>query len=172
VKCKERYEAEDTWYSGTELHKIWNAAKKADPTLAWWVENSKCAYQEAFRDLDLALRDFIKSRKGQRKGRRLGFPRFKRRGRCRDSFRFSTGVIRCDRSSVTLPRLGSIATHESTRKLARRLENGTARIMSATVSVRRSGGSCRSPAKLSASSLSITPDPARPPALIWASKLC
>jgi len=35
---------------------------------------------------------------------------------------------------VTLPRLGVIATHESTRKLARRLENGTARILSATVS--------------------------------------
>ena len=33
-----------------------------------------------------------------------------------------------------LPRLGTIRTHESTRKLARRLENGTARILSATVS--------------------------------------
>jgi putative transposase len=35
---------------------------------------------------------------------------------------------------VTLPRLGTIRTHESTRKLARRLESGTARILSATVS--------------------------------------
>ncbi|WP_160573484.1 RNA-guided endonuclease InsQ/TnpB family protein [Actinomadura physcomitrii] len=35
---------------------------------------------------------------------------------------------------MTLPRLGVIATHESTRKLARRIENGTARILSATVS--------------------------------------
>jgi putative transposase len=35
---------------------------------------------------------------------------------------------------VTLPRLGAIKTHESTRKLARRLESGTARILSATVS--------------------------------------
>ena len=35
---------------------------------------------------------------------------------------------------MTLPRLGTIRTHESTRKLARRLENGTARILSATVS--------------------------------------
>ena len=31
-------------------------------------------------------------------------------------------------------RLGTLRTHESTRKLARRLENGTARILSATVS--------------------------------------
>jgi putative transposase len=134
ARCKERYEAEGKWYSAMDLHKLWNAAKKADPALAWWVENSKCAYQEAFRDLDRALRDFIKSRKGERKGRHLGFPRFKKRGKCRDSFRFGTGVMRCYGATVTVPRLGTVRTHESTRKLARRLENGTARILSATVS--------------------------------------
>ncbi|HEY2305750.1 MAG TPA: IS607 family element RNA-guided endonuclease TnpB [Streptosporangiaceae bacterium] len=134
AKCKERYQAQGRWYSAAELHKLWNARKKADPALAWWAENSKCAYQEAFRDLDRALRDFVRSRNGQRAGRRLGFPRFKKRGRCRDSFRFGTGVMRCTGKTVTLPRLGTIATHESTRKLARRLYNGTARILSATVS--------------------------------------
>ena len=71
--------------------------------------------------------------KGERPGPRLGFPRFKKRGRCRDSFRL-TGTLRCGRGTVTLPRLGVIRTHESTRKLARRLEDGTARILSATVS--------------------------------------
>jgi putative transposase len=133
ARCKERYADEGRWYSGIDLHKLWNTAKKADPALAWWGENSKCAYQEAFRDLDRALRDFAKSRRGERKGRRLGFPRFKKRGRCRDSFRF-TGAIACAGTTVTLPRLGTIGTHESTRKLARRLDSGTARILSATVS--------------------------------------
>jgi putative transposase len=133
AKCQERYAGEGKWYSAAELHRLWNAQKKADPALAWWAQNSKCAYQEAFRDLDRALRDFTASRTGGRKGRRLGFPRFKKRGRCKDSFRFS-GVMRCAGSTVTLPRLGTIGTHESTRKLARRLENGTARILSATVS--------------------------------------
>ena len=83
-------------------------------------ENSKCAYQEAFRDLDRALREFVRSKKGERKGRRLGFPKFKKRGRCRDSFRLTTGAMRCAGSTVTLPKLGEIRTHESTRKLARR----------------------------------------------------
>jgi putative transposase len=124
---------ERTWHSGADLHKLWNADKKADPSLAWWAENSKCAYQEAFRDLDRALRDFVKSKKGQRKGRRLGFPRFKKRGKARDSFRL-TGALRCGQGTVTLPRLGVIKTHEPTRKLARRVEDGTARILSATVS--------------------------------------
>ncbi|MGH3209532.1 MAG: RNA-guided endonuclease TnpB family protein, partial [Trebonia sp.] len=133
AKCRERFAAERKWYSATELHRLWNAEKKADPWLAWWAENSKCAYQESFRDLDRALRDFVKSKRGERKGRRLGFPRFKKRGRCRDSFRL-TGTLRCGRGTVTLPRLGTLKTHEPTRELASRLEAGTVRILSATLS--------------------------------------
>ena len=133
AKCKERYEAEGKWYSGAELHKLWNAEKKADPSLAWWAENSKCAYQESFRNLDRALRAFVKSKKGQRKGKRLGFPRFKKRGKARDSFQFAAGAMRCSGSTVTLPRLGTIRTHEPTEKLARKPEDGSARILSATV---------------------------------------
>ena len=133
AKCRERYAAEGKWHSAAELHKLWNAEKKADPGLAWWPENSKCAYQEAFRNLDRALRDLVKSRKGERKGRRLGFPRFKKRGRCRDSFRL-TGVLRCSGSTVTLPRLGTLKTCEPTATLAQKIDTGTARILSATVS--------------------------------------
>ena len=99
---KERYAAERKWYGAAELHKRWNAEKKADPALAWWAENSKCVYQEAFRNLDRALGDFVKSRKGQRKGKRPGFPRYKKKGRARDSFRL-TGTLRCPGDTVTLP---------------------------------------------------------------------
>jgi putative transposase len=134
AKCRERYNADSNWYSAIDLHKLWNAEKKQNPELAWWGENSKCVYQEAFRDLDRALGDFIKSKNGKRAGRRLGFPRFKKRGKARDSCRFSTGAMRCSARTVTLPRLGTIGTHESTRKLARRLQAGSARILSATVS--------------------------------------
>ena len=123
----ERHAAEGRWYSGVELHRLWNVEKKSVPGLAWWDQNSKCLYQESFRDLDRALRDFLASRQGKRKGRRVGFPKFKKRGRARGSFRFSTGAMRCAGRAVTLPRLGAIATFESTRKLARRLANGTAR---------------------------------------------
>ena len=42
-----------------------------------------------------------------------------------------------DRKHVTLPRLGTIKTHESTRKLARRIHAGTARILKATVRFER-----------------------------------
>ncbi|MFD0855922.1 helix-turn-helix domain-containing protein [Actinomadura adrarensis] len=96
--CRTRYDTEGKWWSGPEMHKLWNTVKKADPALGWWGENSKCVYQEAFRDLDRALRDYDRARKGQRKGRRLGFPKHKKRGRCRDSFRL-TGVLRCARGA-------------------------------------------------------------------------
>jgi len=46
--------------------------------------------------------------------------------------------VEADRHHVVLPRLGRIKTHESTRKLARRIEQGTARILAATIS--QSGG--------------------------------
>ena len=42
-----------------------------------------------------------------------------------------------DRRHVRLPRIGLVRTHESTRKLARRVDAGTARIRSVTVSYRR-----------------------------------
>ena len=133
ARCKARYAAERKWYSAPELHKRWNAEKKADPALGWWSENSKCCYQEAFRNLDRALSDFVKSKRGERKGKKLGFPKFKKRRKARVSFRL-TGAIRCEGSTVTLPKLGTIATCEPTTKLAGRVAAGTARVLSATVS--------------------------------------
>jgi len=116
------------------LRKEWNQAK--GEVAPWWAENSKEAYSSGLDALARALANFSDSRAGRRAGRRAGFPRFKRKGRARDACRFTTGAIRVepDRHHVTLPRLGTVKTHESTRKLARRLEAGTARVLSATIS--------------------------------------
>lgn len=114
------------------LRKVWNQRKAW--CAPWWAENSKEAYNTGLDGLARGLDAWSKSRKGQRKGRAVGFPRF-RSARAPRSVRFTTGTIRieADRRHVTLPRLGAVRTHESTRKLARRLEAGTARILSATV---------------------------------------
>jgi putative transposase len=121
-----------------ELRREWNQAK--DEVAPWWSENSKEAYASGLDGLARALQNWSDSRSGRRKGRPISFPQEKRKGRCRDACRFTTGVIRVepDRHHVTLPRLGRLRTHESTRKLARRLEQGTARVLSATIS--RQGG--------------------------------
>ena len=120
------------------LRKAWNAAKpQAAP---WWGEVSKEAFNTGLDALARALKNWADSRAGKRAGRPVGFPRFKSRRRTTPSVRFTTGAIRVepDRMHVVLPRLGRLKLHESARKLARRIDNGTARIMSATV--RRNGG--------------------------------
>ena len=114
------------------LRKAWNQRKAG--WAPWWAENSKEAYNTGLDGLARGLGAWSSSRRGQRAGRAVGFPRFKT-SRAPRSVRFTTGVIRIepDRRHVTLPRLGAVRTHESTRKLARRIEAGTARILSATV---------------------------------------
>ncbi|MCY9555942.1 transposase, partial [Paenibacillus apiarius] len=101
---------------------------------------SKEAFNTGLDALARGLKNWADSRNGKRAGKPVGFPRFKSRRRATPSVRFTTGAIRVepDRKHVVLPRLGRLKLHESARKLARRLDNGTARIMSATV--RRDGG--------------------------------
>ena len=115
------------------LRKEWNARK--DEVAPWWAQNSKEAYNTGLDALARGLDAWTKSRKGERAGKATGFPGFKS-ARSRRSVRFTTGTIRveADRHHVTLPRVGTIRTHESTRKLARRIEAGTARVLSATLS--------------------------------------
>ena len=120
------------------LRKTWNARKGT--CAPWWGENSKEAYNTGLDALARALGNWSKSRKGERAGKTAGFPRFKT-ARSRRSVRFTTGTIRVetDRHHITLPRAGTIKTHESTRKLARRIAAGSARILSATVARDSSG---------------------------------
>ncbi|NLE79431.1 MAG: IS200/IS605 family element transposase accessory protein TnpB [Rhodococcus sp.] len=120
------------------LRKAWNARK--DDCAPWWGANSKEAYNTGLDGLARGLDAWNTSRTGERAGKAVGFPRFKT-ARARRSVRFTTGTLRVepDRHHVSLPRLGMIRTHESTRKLARRIESGTARILSATVSQDSSG---------------------------------
>ena len=120
------------------LRKVWNANK--EQVAPWWRECSKEAFNTGLDALARALKNWSESRSGTRAGRPVGFPRFKSRRRTTPSVRFTTGAIRIepDRKHVVLPRLGRLKLHESARKLARRLDNGTARIMSATL--RRDGG--------------------------------
>jgi putative transposase len=118
----------------SELRLEWNRAKSQ--IAPWWAENSKEAYSSGLDGLARALKNWTDHRSGRRRGRRMGFPRPKRKGHCRDACRFTTGQIKVlpDRKHIQLPRIGVLKTHESTRKLARRLEQGTARIIAATIS--------------------------------------
>jgi putative transposase len=111
------------------LRKAWNAAKHE--VAPWWAENSKEAYATGCANLAAAL--------GNRAAGRARMPRFKAKRRRHLSCRFTTGAFGLaeDRRHVRLPRIGVVRTGESTRKLARKIEAGTARIRSATLSWQR-----------------------------------
>jgi IS605 OrfB family transposase len=129
---KEGLDVEVPW-TLPALQREWNRAKHE--VAPWWRENSKEAYKSGLDALARALKNWADSKVGRRKGQRIGFPQRKTKHRTRPSCRFTTGPVRVepDRHHVVLPRIGRIHTHESTRKLARRLEAGTARILAATI---------------------------------------
>ncbi|GAA4263663.1 IS607 family element RNA-guided endonuclease TnpB [Dactylosporangium darangshiense] len=120
-------------WSLPDLRRTWNEIKQW--VAPWWAACSKEAFNTGLANLSAALGNWHAWRTGTRKGRRMGWPRPKRK-HARRSARFTTGAIRVDPGyrHVVLPRLGRIRTHESTRKLARRVQAGTAQILSATVS--------------------------------------
>src|SRR5688500_1433392 len=128
--------AELTPCSAYDLRKAWNATKHE--VAPWWAENSKEAYSSGLANAAAAFKNYGDSWAGRRRGPKIRPPRFKGR-RARLSCRFTTGAfgLTTDRRHVKLPRIGAVRTCESTRKLARRVESGTARILSATLSHQR-----------------------------------
>lgn len=102
-----------------EQHRELNRLKLSK--FPWMYEVSKCAPQGALQDLDKA---FLNFRRGLRKGTRIGFPKFKKKGR-NDSFRLE-GTIKVTGKVIQLPRIGKLRLKETPKILGR--------ILNATVS--------------------------------------
>jgi IS605 OrfB family transposase len=124
-------------WSMYSMRKAWNQAE--GDVAPWWAQCSKEAYSTGLDQLARGLKNWSESRKGKRKGPKMGFPGFKSKRTAVPSVKFTTGTIRLesDRTHVTLPVLGRIKTHESTRKLERKIAAGAARILSAAVRFER-----------------------------------
>lgn len=105
-----------------DLHRLLNRLKRT-ARYGWLYEVSKCAPQEALRDLDRAYANWWRSRK---QGRRVGRPRFKKKGRCPERFRL-TGAIRVEQDAVVLPRIGRVQTKEATGKFCGRILSASCR---------------------------------------------
>lgn len=130
-------------WSFYSLRRWWNANKD---TLAvdadgvpWWRENSRDAANTGLEALADGLLNWAKSRKGKRKGARVGFPKFKSKDRETPRFTYAisgahTGaLIKSDSKALWLPRIGRVHC----------LENVTARVDGARVlnmTISRRGG--------------------------------
>ena len=95
--------------------------------LAWRREVCQQVFEEAAADLGAGLKSWSDSRSGKRKGKRVGFPRFKKKTGEVPSFRLrnkhpkgrSPAIRVGDHNrprSVTLPGIGPIAVHDDTRR--------------------------------------------------------
>lgn len=130
ARRKAHYQATGKGLNAIALHKELNARKSTE--FPWMYEVSKCAAQEALRDLDSAYKHFFRrwrlKQAGQYKGK-LGFPRFKSKKRSIGSFTL-TGHIHVTEETIQLPRLGVL------RLKAHKYLPQHAHILAATVSER------------------------------------
>ncbi|MFX1475854.1 MAG: RNA-guided endonuclease InsQ/TnpB family protein [Promethearchaeota archaeon] len=92
--------------SAIDLHRQLNQLKQTK--FQWMYEVSKCAPQEALRNLDRAFSHFFRRLKT---GETPGFPHYKSRKRGIGSFRL-TGAIRVHKNRIQLPRLGILRLKE------------------------------------------------------------
>jgi putative transposase len=141
-------EAKVPW-SGFDLINAFNAWKRSESAgrvfvaapdgtitkhvtgIGWRHEVSAEVFEEAAVDLGRALSAYAQAKSGHPRGRRAGFPRWKRKGRSGDSFRLRNKqrkggrlLIRVGEGnprSVTLPTIGTVRVHDQTRRLRRLL---------------------------------------------------
>ena len=126
-------------WSFYSLRRWWNANKDtlavSDDGVIWWTKNSKEAYSYGLEALAKGLSNWVKSRRGARKGRRVGFPKFKAKDKATPRFAYTTGfrLIEGDPKALRLPKVGRVHCMEDVTERV----NG-ARVLRVTVS-RRAG---------------------------------
>jgi putative transposase len=94
-----------------DLHRKLNVLKRGE--LSWMYAVSKCAPQEALRNLDQAYAHFFRRAKEKKAGKKVqvGFPKFKSKKDGVGSFRL-TGAIHVFENAIQLPRLGRLRLKE------------------------------------------------------------
>jgi putative transposase len=145
----------NTWKKSEDAGRVFVVAGdgticKQATGLAWRQVVSAQLFEEAAVDLGRALTAYCSAKSGARESRPVGFPKYKRKGHCRDSFRLRNKrqqdgyLIRVGEGhprSVTLPKVGRIRVHDDTRRLRRLLRPRaqvapTAKILFATIARR------------------------------------
>ena len=103
--------------NGKALKKVFNSIKKAE--FPWMYEVTKYAAQQPFIKLQKAWDKFFKdlksgaiSAKPRKDGKLAGMPRFKKKGRCTDSFYVGGDHIQVKGRYLRLPKLGWIKMAE------------------------------------------------------------
>lgn len=106
----------------------------------WWHTVNSRTFASAMADADTAYKNWLESLAGRRAGKRVGYPRFKKKGRARDSFRLhhdvkNPGIRVVDARHVRIPTVDEVRLHSNLRRLVRLQARGDElQIRSVTVS--------------------------------------
>ena len=110
-------------WSFWSIRKRWNADKDTlavgEDGVIWWAENSKEAYSNGIEALAKGLSNWSKSRRGDRKGRKVGFPKFKTKNKTTPRFAYTAGgfgLIDGDSKALRLPKIGRVHCVEDVAK--------------------------------------------------------
>src|SRR5919199_4487260 len=90
-----------------ELQKLVITQAKKTEARAWLSEVSNIPLQQSVADLEIAFNNFFNSCKGKRKGRKVGYPKFKKRANSQ-SARFRIGGFSIKDKGVYLAKLGVV----------------------------------------------------------------
>ncbi|MFB2918253.1 RNA-guided endonuclease InsQ/TnpB family protein [Aerosakkonema funiforme] len=90
-----------------ELQKIVITQAKQTERRAWLSEVSNIPLQQSVADLEIAFKNFFDDCKGKRKGRKAGYPKFKKRTN-RQSARFRIGGFSIKGEGVYLAKIGVV----------------------------------------------------------------
>jgi putative transposase len=125
-------------WSAPALERFWRATHRE--FYPWFTEEelSSRVPKEACRALAAALSNWAKSKTGARKGRRVGFPRYRRR---KDGARFRMDADRARPAGprqVRIPAVGTVKVREDLGWLTGRIAGGRARVVASRIE-RRAG---------------------------------
>jgi putative transposase len=113
AEVKRALDQERTPESVLALKARFNAIKRE--TFPWVYQVTKCAVEGAFRNLNAALTNFRASKRGERKGKRMGFPKFKSKRKGFGAFYLANDKFRVEAHDLIVPKLGRVNMTESLR---------------------------------------------------------
>jgi len=105
--CVEQYHLGHKKPKNGDLQKVFITQAKKTPERQWLKEVSNIPLQQSLNDLEQAYKNFFKSCKGERKGKPVKPPKFKKR-RHKQSARFRKGGFKVHQKNVYLAKVGKL----------------------------------------------------------------